>query len=493
MSRVEPFGVGRVSGHSRIEGSARAVRRMKALQLEGDYYKTPEGRRTMELTIKAIACDVQLTNELDMITTLIADGQRVAIRANLSLERALEIEKKYFGMITKTPNALGFMKLATEVRMDMQRKGGLPTHFIVPPYFPKDFYTRDDMYLHRNAGPLVIANRENAFSLPIDGRFSAEFLGMRMIECAVYRDTFDSSCKRPDVDYLTNEKQIGEYFIADPSDTVKTITIRNIETQQDQSITLIDIAIEIIKTHTGNNDFDDLKPNWGYDEKKSDEDNAELFLKFLEDKKLDILIVRPFITYLMGSVIFVKGGADTGNFYAGHSSMRIGEDINNRVVSGNFSYFCKAVLRKPENVRVFPDAIIKEYVKGGNCKFMTLEDMRQGGRNTRNSLFATVIRKDQLKGQSWIDFRMCGQSISDSTYFIPTPRWYYNFFVITDEEVYNPRIPKSNEFDNIDDERINVYCWKGGWYQSDANKDEYIGVFKSDPEDLIYNNYYMKK
>ena len=83
----------------------------------------------------------------------------------------------------------------------------------------------------------------------------------------------------------------------------------------------------------------------------------------------DILLLRPFQTYTMHSAILAKGGSDLGNTYHGHHDFQLSDNVAVKTHFGNYTFYSKAVVKRPRNYTIIPDCFAQGYISGEGHTF----------------------------------------------------------------------------------------------------------------------------
>jgi len=83
----------------------------------------------------------------------------------------------------------------------------------------------------------------------------------------------------------------------------------------------------------------------------------------------DILLLRPFQTYTMHSAIMAKGGSDLGNTYHGHHDFQLSDNVAVKTHFGNYTFYSKAVVKRPRNYTIIPDCFAQGYISGEGHTF----------------------------------------------------------------------------------------------------------------------------
>ena len=123
------------------------------------------------------------------------------------------------------------------------------------------------------------------------------------------------------------------------------------------------------------NDLDARKV--GADIKKADlAIHAEYFKADADADKhhYDILLLRPFQTYTMHSALLAKGGSDLGNTYHGHHDFQLSDNVAVKTHFGNYTFYSKAVVKRPRNYTIIPDCFAQGYISGEGHSFFQPAD-----------------------------------------------------------------------------------------------------------------------
>jgi hypothetical protein len=110
----------------------------------------------------------------------------------------------------------------------------------------------------------------------------------------------------------------------------------------------------------------------GADIKKADlAIHAEYFKADADADKhhYDILLLRPFQTYTMHSAILAKGGSDLGAVYHGHHDFQLSDNVAVKTHFGNYTFYSKAVVKRPRNYTIIPDCFAQGYISGEGHSF----------------------------------------------------------------------------------------------------------------------------
>tara|TARA_B100001093_G_scaffold384453_1_gene370139 strand:- start:1692 stop:4094 length:2403 start_codon:yes stop_codon:yes gene_type:complete len=120
----------------------------------------------------------------------------------------------------------------------------------------------------------------------------------------------------------------------------------------------------------------------------------------VEDKK-QLLIFRPFSTWMMGSAILAQGGRDLGSTWHGHHDFQLSDDVVRKTILGHYTFYSKSVIKRPKNYAIIEDCYASGYVSGGGVSFFTEESLREaieeqkvGTDLCEHSLIAWYVRKN---------------------------------------------------------------------------------------------------
>ena len=73
----------------------------------------------------------------------------------------------------------------------------------------------------------------------------------------------------------------------------------------------------------------------------------------------------------MHSAILAKGGSDLGSTYHGHHDFQLSDNVAVKTHFGNYTFYSKAVVKRPRNYTIIPDCFAQGYISGeGHTFFM---------------------------------------------------------------------------------------------------------------------------
>ena len=123
----------------------------------------------------------------------------------------------------------------------------------------------------------------------------------------------------------------------------------------------------------------------------------------------DILLMRPFQTYTMHSAIMAKGGSELGNTFHGKHDFQLSDSVATKTHFGNYTFYSKAVVKRPRNYTIIPDCFAQGYISGEGHTFFkppardvdgdaglgdlgrAIQEGSLGSRDCRHSLIAWKI------------------------------------------------------------------------------------------------------
>ena len=125
----------------------------------------------------------------------------------------------------------------------------------------------------------------------------------------------------------------------------------------------------------------------------------------------DILVMRPFQTYTMHSAIMAKGGSELGAVYHGHHDFQLSDNVAVKTHFGNYTFYSKAVVKRPRNYTIIPDCFAQGYISGEGHTFFkppsvgddagdlgrAIQEGSLGSSDCRHSLIAWKIPRGEAE------------------------------------------------------------------------------------------------
>lgn len=113
-----------------------------------------------------------------------------------------------------------------------------------------------------------------------------------------------------------------------------------------------------------------------------------------------IMLARPHMTYDMCTCVLMKGGAETGRTFQGHSDFQLGDDVQSKIHYGNYTYYSKALVTNPKNILLARNVFATGYVRGDDTKWAVVKGAADGnpmGEIESGSMFAFIVPANQHK------------------------------------------------------------------------------------------------
>ena len=104
----------------------------------------------------------------------------------------------------------------------------------------------------------------------------------------------------------------------------------------------------------------------------------------------DIILFRPSQTYRMASAILAKGGSETGATYHGHHDFQLSDDIIRKIHVGHYTFYSKAVVKKPKNYVIVENIFSQGYVDGEGTDFPRSANDRDNRSRRLGEFFTSV-------------------------------------------------------------------------------------------------------
>lgn len=218
---------GRTYTYNETEHNETVVRRQAAIEIESDFYSTPEGIERWVQKVHQIATLIVTTEEHDVMLTILESSKNRRIRAqdmnaptnrvygnyeNLDKEREMREARDIFCAANKVPNGRGLVATITDCKHQMKARFNVtPDTIIVPPYLKSNYMMKDDNWHAYSAGDATADNRRQAAELSTQQYTTVEkFMGMNVVDSSLVRAVPDTDGTPADL--LTVKSQIGECY-----------------------------------------------------------------------------------------------------------------------------------------------------------------------------------------------------------------------------------------------------------------------------------------
>jgi len=367
MQRVPYEGVSRMTTSMKRKHRDRVVRRGLGLIVESDFYATPAGRAHFANQLQSIRYCVQETCNYDVLFAYLttsnydfAYDKTHNVRPRRNIRAAMQKEVSMFAIAQK--DRMGLDKAVEDSKYAMKRYGVSPNMLVIPPQLSLYMALAPEEKLsYKEAGP----SGSSAFEAGVEGFEAKAFRGCGVVTS----DPFEVSDDMEAVQMLQRFTQVGEFYVIDPkileknadgTDKPGTAAIMIYDEECDK---YVKITYEAAKTAAGIGGGDGKV---GETPTLSTPDGGSEKYNPAEDL---IVVARPFIEHAMLSAVLAVAGSDTGATCFGPSDMQLSANTSVKTIEGHYTGHFKAVVAKPQNVRVLRDVMANGYRAGGNAKF----------------------------------------------------------------------------------------------------------------------------
>ena len=377
MARPDTYthtGVPRMVYHSFKEWDTAIDRRGLGLEMEAEYFGTPDGTRTFQLSVQQIQIGIMQSAAVDCINALLRappiprnfyEAQRTPMPVE-ALRQAMKPELDEWAALVKSP--YGLMDVFTGIKKRIANAGGKTPNMCILPEWFKDYVRTHCPALtsfseRGDRGPTAFDN---------NSVLSLQLGGLDVVESPVIRG--DDPLEKPE-EPLEHPRTIGEHWFNvgeqlnhvnwavagfDKYKEARKFTIHDNETDGWKEITLDAIAahLDAIKTQA----------------KRAIPTAGDAFLTAMTKKDvvalqgLAIILVRPFMTYVMASGIFLPGGGAAVHTRVGFGDFRMGFDAARKKILGHYTTYMGAVVTDPNSVYVAYNIAPVEYSGGGGSE-----------------------------------------------------------------------------------------------------------------------------
>lgn len=305
-------------------------------------------------------------------------GQQVA-RANDLMQR----ERRRWSIVSKSKD--GLYLLDADLKHELKREGVVPNLWV----FPDKMGIYVNMVGDHNTRYEERGNKANSNLESGDQKTS--FRGLPVFEA----QSFDVDFTGQPIDLMIRNQQCGEWFHM-PS--LQPIYIYSADSDKFEKIEWS--AAWNARINRDSNPNTNAKNVVNPLDYKGWNNNAD---------DSDILLFRPNQTYRMASAILAKGGRETGSTFHGHHDFMLSDDIVRKVHVGHYTFYSKAVVKRPKNVVLCENIWSQGYVGGEGTDFHSADGFRdfasQGalGEGGRPSLIAVAIPKNKCPKNDVLD------------------------------------------------------------------------------------------
>ena len=208
LADIEPEqGVPRLITAQTDSRSDQLVRRGLAFQLEHGFFDTEQGRKHYVMNLQQITDAVRTTAYFGVMHALLTgknhykEWRKRFDRTPKRRHNVLKYEKNMWGLLQKSLKGLYIMD--AEVKHDMKLNGVTPNVMVLPSkasIYAQMVPSLETKYLERGQG---------AHEALASGKMNATFRGSEVFEA----NSFDVDFSHENVDLLTRDRMIGEYFV----------------------------------------------------------------------------------------------------------------------------------------------------------------------------------------------------------------------------------------------------------------------------------------
>lgn len=164
----------------------------------------------------------------------------------------------------------------------------------------------------------------------------------------------------------------------------------------------------------------------------------------------NVMLCRPWMTYVMSTAVLLKAGAETGRMFIGNQDFTVGMYAMNKSMAGSYTMYTKAVTMEHRNIILAEDVFCQRYVRGGGTIFVDDNDVNNhikvngDTRNGRGSLLAFLVPANFDITENWIqDIRGYNSQLKtldngQEMQLFPTADYYNSYLQIHDDRVHDP-------------------------------------------------------
>ena len=208
LADIEPEqGIPRLITAETDSRSDHLIRRGLAFQLEHGFFDTEQGRRHYVLNLQQITNAVRTTAYFGVMHALLTgknhykEWRKRFDRTPKRRHNVLKYEKNMWGLLQKDLKGLYIMD--AEVKHDMKLNGVTPNVLVLPSkasIYAQMVPSLETKYSERGDG---------AHAALASGKMNTTFRGSEVFEC----ESFDVDFSHENVDLLTRDRMIGQYFV----------------------------------------------------------------------------------------------------------------------------------------------------------------------------------------------------------------------------------------------------------------------------------------
>ena len=115
------------------------------------------------------------------------------------------------------------------------------------------------------------------------------------------------------------------------------------------------------------------------------------------------LLMRPYMTYQMGSGILTVAGRATGETLIGHADFQMADNVVQKMHIGNFTMYLKSVVYQQQNVYIAENIYAQGYVSGNGMDFWAAQDAKRFTSESDNhvpSIYSCLVPYESSGGNA---------------------------------------------------------------------------------------------
>lgn len=184
---------------------------------------------------------------------------------------------------------------------------------------------------------------------------------------------------------------------------------------------------------------------------------------------VNFAIFRPYMQYLVSSIVVMKAGAETGETLVGHQDFQMSCNNMDRTIYASYVYHGKAIVKNDRNISVNPNVFIQGYEKGNDTSYITWSDLSEietegGLKESTNSMLVYMLPvTDTINQHTLVDIRGYHPDMDTESggnaFFFDSKEYYSTLLNISATDVSTP----NDSFIDFDEMsfRCNTLCCLG--------------------------------
>ena len=406
VEQVPHEGIPRMLRHTSKSRQEQSSRHAVAVYFEYDFFMSDAGREMYAMEIIQVKCNVKNTMAYDGIVTIRNCHREEDMfleqygLTSLTPDARLNAEYEQYGMIQK--NAKGLELMDGKFKELAGLAPFVPNMYIAPLGLRRYVtIVPDKRTLYMYAGPGGVRRMMEGPEAMGDIR------GTPVYEIPNFKTYNDVAGDVNALHIMENQTSHGEFFIslacdfADIKNEQYLSKMRNLWIYDQKKDRIIEFPFSKIVSDSilpEDNDtmrgmsttkewagiLSNARPQasagkWTEEERNKIKDKLKLMVSNDEKIPLSYIIQRPWQEDIMADVILMKGGPETGNTFWGHSNFKLAENATLKTIFGNYTYYCKCVIRKPKNILIAKNVFYRGYKRGAGTETFTEDELKDLG------------------------------------------------------------------------------------------------------------------